>query len=185
MSETLPVTEKLARLVREKGWTPRHLAQAAKIDPRTAAALCAGSKKKARNDIVKAAANALGLTVDELHHVELPVLLRRVREAESAAAPVERLRQRQPALADWLENTPQHDLTPLEIEELASLQGTGGPLTAAGLEEWMERLRRKRQLLRRTEILAGTSYLPLLEEITRLMLAELDPSRQQAQSAQE
>ena len=173
-SATALVAPKIARLARAKGWTHQQFAAAAKFNRHTARKILEDHPKWLRADTVKACADALGVSVDELHHAPLPQLLARLARSGSAA-PTAEVRSLQPALADWLEAHPRHDLSELEIEELASLQGTGGPLTEDGVLAYVDRIRRKRQLLRHIEILAGTSYLPLLEELSDLMLASLDP----------
>jgi transcriptional regulator with XRE-family HTH domain len=174
-SATAQLAAKIARLVREKGWSQQEFAAAAKFNRHTARKILEDRPKWLRADTVKACARALGLSVDELHHAPLPVLVARV-GGGAAQTITERIRAQQPELAAWLEANPRHDLSEHEINELASVQGTGGPLTMAGVEEFVERVRRKRRLLRHIEILAGTSYLPLLEELADLMLARLDPT---------
>src|SRR5438874_2236452 len=82
-------------------------------------------------------AHALGLTVSELRDVPLEKLLPRMNvklpDAGSGAAEQRRLFEAatQPELRSWLERNPERarQLDEADIDELLSLQGTGGPLT--------------------------------------------------------
>jgi hypothetical protein len=52
---------------------------------------------------------------------------------------------------------------------MISLQGTGGPLTEQGVEHFVGIIERKRELLYRIEVIAGTEYLALLEQVVDLL----------------
>jgi hypothetical protein len=85
----------------------------------------------------------------------------------------------QPELRAWLERNPdraQH-LNGEEIDELLSLQGTGGPLTAFGVEHFVELIERKRQLIQQVHAIAGTEYLDLLEQFVALLYEKVQPYR--------
>lgn len=176
-TRTGPLAEKIARLVRERGWTIQQFAAASRLNRHTARKIIEDQPKWLRGDTLKACAQALGCSVDELTHLSAEALLRRAAQADApgAAPSPDALRAEQPALADWLEAHPHHGLSAAQLAELASIQGVGGPLTAEGVAHFVDRVRRKEKLLRQVEILAGTAYLPLLEQLAELMLAKLDP----------
>jgi hypothetical protein len=62
-----------------------------------------------------------------------------------------------------------------EIDELLSLQGTGGPLTNIGVERYVELLERKRKLIHQVHAIAGTEYLDVLEKLVALMYERVQP----------
>ena len=80
----------------------------------------------------------------------------------------------------WLERHPARarQLSAEEIDELLSLQGTGGPLTAFGVEHFVELLERKRRLLEKIHAVAGTEYLDLLEQFVELLYEKVQPFAQ-------
>lgn len=167
------IPEKIARLVAEKGWNQDVFADKAGIARTTARGILTHPDRELRNATLRRCADALGLTVHEL--VSLPVerLLSRVRQGTETAGGLAASWQfsDQPAMREWMSRNPDRAsrLTPLEIDELMSVQNVGGPLTYHGIEHFVTVLERKRELLRRVEILAATEYLDLLEGLVRLM----------------
>jgi len=83
----------------------------------------------------------------------------------------------QPELLSWLERNPERArrLTSEQIDELLSLQGTGGPLTQIGVEHYVELIERKRKLIDQVQAIAGTEYLDLLEKMVALMYEKVQP----------
>ena len=83
----------------------------------------------------------------------------------------------QPELLAWMERNPDRarQMTPDEVDELLSLQGTGGPLTSFGVERHVELLERKRRLMQQFHTIAGTEYLDLLEKIMGLIYDKVQP----------
>ena len=67
------------------------------------------------------------------------------------------------------------DLTDEEVDELMSLQGTGGPLTSFGVERFVELIERKRRLIQQVQAIAGTEYLDLLEKMVGLLYDKVQP----------
>jgi hypothetical protein len=61
------------------------------------------------------------------------------------------------------------------MDELLSLQGTGGPLTRIGVEHFVGLIERKRQLLHKVHAIAGTEYLELLEQFIDLLYEKVQP----------
>ena len=74
----------------------------------------------------------------------------------------------------------QARLTALELDEILSLQGTGGPLTSFGVERYVELLERKRRLIEQVHTIAGTEYLDVLEKIVSLIYDKVQPYRDQS-----
>ena len=67
------------------------------------------------------------------------------------------------------------ELGPDEIDELLSLQGTGGPLTAYGVEHFVELIERKRRLKEQVDAIAGTEYLEFLEKLVGMLFEKIQP----------
>jgi hypothetical protein len=88
----------------------------------------------------------------------------------------------QPELLAWLERNPDRArrLTSTDLDELLSLQGTGGPMTGFGVEHFVELIERKRKLKDQMDAIAGTEYLDLLEQLVRLMYEKIQPYRERA-----
>jgi transcriptional regulator with XRE-family HTH domain len=175
---------KIARLVQERGWNQEDLARAARLNRHTARQiLLPGPRRRLRNATIGACARALGLTVNELRTQPLERLLPRMAEGQPANgdSPLRRLYEQatQPELRAWTERNPDRAarLTGKEIDELLALQGNGGPLTAFGVESFVERLERRRNLVERVNAVAGTEYLDLLEQLVGLLYEKVRPSR--------
>ena len=64
-----------------------------------------------------------------------------------------------------------------EIDELLSVQQTGGPLSALGVAHWVELIERKRRLLEQVAVITGTEYLEMLEQLVGLMYEKIQPYR--------
>ncbi len=62
-----------------------------------------------------------------------------------------------------------------EVDELLSLQGTGGPLTAYGVEHFVEVLERRRGLINKVTAIANTEYLDLLASLVDLLYEKIQP----------
>src|SRR5262249_47719137 len=138
--------------------------------------------RRLRNVTVSRCAKALGLPVNDLRVQPLDRLLARINGAHPAAdAVLQRLYDQatQPQLLSWLERNPERarQLSADEIDELLSLQGTGGPMTTFGVEHFIELIERKRKLLHQVQAIAGTEYLDLLEKLVGLIYEKVQPYR--------
>jgi transcriptional regulator with XRE-family HTH domain len=174
MEESTPDTAELAgkikRLVEERGWNQEEFARITRLNRHTVRQiLVPGGHRRLRNATISACARALGLTVNELRTQPLERLLPRMAEGASGG-PDDTVRRKyeqatQPELRSWIERNPDRarQLTADELDELLSLQGTGGPLTAFGVEAFVGRLERRRKLVGQIHAIAGTEYLELLE----------------------
>ena len=175
----LPLTAKIARLVQERGWNQEESARFADLNRLTVRNLFQGPSRKLHNATISACARALGLSAHDLLTQPLEKLLPRMR---APLPPTESLRAlyekaTQPELLTWLERHPDRaaQLTPEEIDELLSLQGTGGPLTAFGVAHFVEQLERRRRILEQAAIVAGTEYVDLLEQFIGLLYEKIQP----------
>jgi hypothetical protein len=137
--------------------------------------------RRLRNATVAACAKALNLTVHELHTLPLERLLPRMHgnHPVNGDDQLRRLYERatQPELLGWIERNTERarQLTADELDELLSLQGTGGPLTTLGVEHFVNLIERKRRLLDRVQAIAGTEYIDLLEQLVGLMYDKVQP----------
>jgi transcriptional regulator with XRE-family HTH domain len=172
---------KIARLVEERGWNQEKFAREAKVNRLTVRHILQEGKRRLHNATVAACAAALGFTVSELRDTPLEVLLHRLRNPrfENNEEARRRLYEQatQPELLAWIERNPDRagQLTPADLDELLSLQGTGGPMTAFGVEHFVELIERKRVLKEQVDAIAGTEYLELLEKMVGLMYDKIQP----------
>src|SRR5262249_27113967 len=83
----------------------------------------------------------------------------------------------QPEIMAWIERQPDRarQFSEEEMDELLSLQGTGGPLTSAGVEHFVGLIERKRQLIQQVHAVAGTDYLELMEKFVGLIYEKVQP----------
>jgi transcriptional regulator with XRE-family HTH domain len=176
------VTAKIARLVEERGWNQEDFARISGLNRHTVRQILQpGGDRRLRNATIGACARALGLSVNDLRTLPLERLLRRIQSAtppDGAAARARGFEQAtQPELLAWLERNPDRaqQMNGEEIDELLSLQGTGGPLTAFGVEHFVELIERKRRLIHQLHAIAGTEYLDLLEQLVNLLYEKVQP----------
>ncbi len=129
----------------------------------------------------------LGLTVTDLRNLPLDRLLPRMHAPVVTRESLRGLYEKasQPELIAWLERNPEcaAQLRPDEIDELLSLQGTGGPLTAFGVAHWVDLIERSRRLLEQTAVVAGTEYLELLEQFVGVLYEKVQPYRDRTTDA--
>jgi len=177
------IAEKIARLTEERGWNKEDLARIAQLNRQTVRQIMEGKqgRRGLRNATVSACARALGLAVSDLRNLPLERLLPRMNGLLPANTDeiLRRLYEQatQPELLAWIERNPDRArrMTPLEIDELLSLQGTGGPLTGFGVDRFVELLERKRALIHKIHAVAGTEYIDLLEKLVQLLYEKIQP----------
>lgn len=176
------LTAKIARLVEERGWNQEDFARIAGLNRQTAHQIQKLGNRQLRNSTISACARALGLTVSELRNLPLERLLPRMHATKAPVDGDDRLRRlyeqaTQPELLAWMERNPDRarHLREEEIDELLSLQGTGGPLTQIGVEHFVGTLERKRRLIQMLHAIAGTEYLEVLEQLMQLMYEKIQP----------
>ncbi len=180
---------KIARLVEERGWNQEDFARITQLNRQTVRhILTQNGSRRLQNATISACARALGLSVSELRDRPLEQLLIRMRNTEcemrkegldenSAFRIPHSAFLSQPELRNWIESNPERarQFTTEEIEELISLQGTGGPLTPTGVEHFVAIIERKRRLFQQVHAVAGTEYVALLEKIVGLLFEKVQP----------
>ena len=173
---------KIARLVEERGWNQEDFARSTQLNRQTVREILnQNGQRRLRNATISACARALGLSVSELRDRPLEQLLARMNR-QAPANGDEQLRRlyeqaAQPELMAWIERQPDRAgrLSADDIDELLSLQGTGGPLTSAGIEHFVALIERKRRVVEQVHAIAGTEYLELLEKFVALLFEKVQP----------
>jgi hypothetical protein len=177
------LAEKITRLVQERGWNQEEFARIARLNRLTVRHILQEGKRRLHNATVGACAGALGFTVSELRDLPLEVLLTRLRNIGPEIHDQARRRlyeqATQPELLAWIQRNPERagKLSPADLDELLSLQGTGGPMTAFGVEHFVDLIERKRTLKEQVDAIAGTEYLEVLEKMVGLMYEKIQPYR--------
>jgi transcriptional regulator with XRE-family HTH domain len=181
-AEAAALAEKIARLAEERGWNQEDFARVADLNRQTVRQILQpNGPRKLRNATVGACARALGLTVSELRNQPLERLLPRMHRHNSTESGPSSQRlydeATQPELKAWLERNLERarHLNADEIDELLSLQGTGGPLTSVGVEHYVKLIERKRRLLEQMHVVANTEYLDLLEQLVGILYEKVQP----------
>jgi transcriptional regulator with XRE-family HTH domain len=190
MNDAIPtpeptLAEKITRLVQERGWNQEEFARIANLNRHTVRQILqSNGQRKLRNATVGACARALNLTVHELRQLPLERLLPRMKGGPRPPEENKALRRlyeqaTQPELLAWLERNPERgrQLSEAEIDELLSVQYTGGPMTSVGVEQHVQLIERKRKLLEQVHVVAGTEMLDVLEKLVGLMYEKVQPYR--------
>jgi transcriptional regulator with XRE-family HTH domain len=171
---------KISRLVQERGWNDADFARIANLNRQTVHQIMHEGGRKLRNVTVSRCARALGLPVLDLRTQPVERLLQRMNgQLPASDAALQRLYEEatQPQLLAWLERNPERarQLSSDEIDELLSLQGTGGPLTTFGVEHFVDLIERKRKLIQKVHAICGTEYLDFLEKFVSLLHEKIQP----------
>jgi hypothetical protein len=174
---------KIAQLVQERGWNQEDFARSSRLNRHTVRQILLDGSRHLRNSTISACARALGLSVSELRDLPLDRLLPRMRDSHPANGDDRQRRlydeATQPALRAWLDRNAERarKLSGDEIDEILSLQGDGGALDTLGVEGFVKRLERRRQLVQRINAISGTEYLDLLEQLVGLIYDKVQPAR--------
>src|ERR1700693_6162037 len=168
--KTVELTARISRLVRERGWNQDEFARQAGLNRQTASQILQQhGTRRLRNDTICRCARALGVSVDDLHHAPLQRLLSRMLPPAAPASPdaaATRLYEEacQPELQALIARNPERarHLSALDIDELLSLQGTGGPLSKIGVDHFVELIERKRKIIEQVQTIASTEYPEML-----------------------
>jgi transcriptional regulator with XRE-family HTH domain len=206
--EAADIAHKIARLAQERGWNRNDLARHASLSRNTVSQIMSPDRSpRLRNATVRACAEALGLAVSQLREWSLDQLLdAEAKAAQRTFSDSGDQEDASPALADphpaytatatslayehatqpelekWIARNPERArrLSAEEMDELLSLQGTGGHLTAHGLEYFLGLMERRRKLHRQLDIVAGTEYIALVEQLLGLLADKVQPYRDRA-----
>jgi transcriptional regulator with XRE-family HTH domain len=183
--ESVDLAARIARLVQERGWTQDEFARQACLNRQTARQILQPEGiRRLRNDTVCRCARALGLTVHELRNTPLELLLARLTQPAFPAPDAASCRlyeeATQPELQAWLGRNPDRArrLAREEIDELLSLQGTGGPLSSFGVDHFVELIERRRRIVEQVQTIACTEYLEMLEQFIALLYDKVQPYRE-------
>lgn len=186
LDETDNLCRRIARLVRERGLSQEEFSRLANLNRLTIRHIFQGGPRRLHEATVRACAGVLGVSPEELREAPLEKLVPRVRQTDAGAACWRRRFEEatQPELLAWMERHPERaaQLSAEEVDELLSLQGTGGPLTSHGVAHFVERIERKRQLLQKVSAVAGTEYIDLLEQFVQLLYEKVQPYTDRASS---
>jgi transcriptional regulator with XRE-family HTH domain len=171
------LTGKIARLVQERGWNQDGFARLAGVSRLTVRAIFEDSSRRLHNSTLAKCARALGLSVHDLCELPLEELLRRSGPIPATKRIYEEATQ--PELLAWMRSNAARAerLTAEEWDELLSLQGTGGPLTAQGVECFVDLIERKRRIMEKMAVIAGTEYIDALEQFVDVLLDKIQPYR--------
>jgi len=194
-SKPMPLSVKIARLIEERGWNQDEFARITNLNRLTVHGLFDTKPRRLHNNTVAACAGALGVTVYDLRERPLEELLVRmgsrpvVQRFASRTVAIDkdeesRTRRKyeeatQPELLAWIESNPERaaELSPLEWDELLSLQGTGGPLTSEGVVHFVDLIERRRRLIEKVAAVASTEYVDLLEQFVEVLHEKIQPYR--------
>ena len=180
--EMADLAQKIKRLVEERGWNQEEFARIARLNRHTARQiLLPGGSRRLRNATISACARALGITVNELRTHSIERLLPRMADG-GTSGPDDAVRRTYeqatlPELRAWLERNPDRarQLGEEDLDELLVMQGPGGPLTAFGVDAFVQRIERRRKVVEQVHAIAGTEYLELLEQIVSLLHDKVQP----------
>src|SRR5262245_998008 len=179
MSPTTPpgndgLAAKIARLVEERGWNQEDFARITKLNRQTVRQILLNHGRKPHNATVQACAKALGLTVGELRALPIDRLLPRM-HGQAPPEGEENLKRlyehaRQPEFRAWLDRNTERarQLTPDEVGELLAFEAEGA-ITRLGVERLIEMMERRRELIERVRLVAGSEYLDLLERFVQVL----------------
>ena len=180
-SPTSDLVEKIALLVEARGWNLEDFSRNSRLNRQTVRPILRRERRELRSATVAACAEALGLSVDDLRNLPLD----RLRRSGGNCVPAqcnESFRPdyehaMQPALQDWIESYPQRakQMDGEEMDELMSLQGVGGPLTAQGVEHFAAQIERRRELVHKVRTVANTELGELLEKLVSILYEKVQP----------
>jgi len=178
---------KIARLVEERGWNQEDFAKFARLNRHTVRQILnAGPQRRLRNATVSQCADALGLTVNELRTLPIERLLPRMHgkpPADEEALKLLRSSATLPELIAWLERNAERSASfrAEEISELLALQEPGGAMERLGVEQCVENIERRRELVLKVKMILSTEYIGLLEQMVDLMCDRINLSKQNLQ----
>lgn len=181
------LARKIAKLVEERGWNQEVFAKACRLNRHTVRQILhAGPQRRLRNATVRSCAEALGLTVNELRTLPLERLLPRMHgrpPADEEARKQLRASTTLPEFVAWLERNPERadEFRSEEIAELLAMQQPGGAMERLGVEQCVENVERRRELLLQVKMIMTTEFVGLLEQVVELVMHKVNAGRQQQQ----
>jgi transcriptional regulator with XRE-family HTH domain len=174
---------KIGKLVEEKGWNQEDFARISHLNRHTVRQILnGGPKRRLRNATVSQCAEAFALTVSELRSMPLDRLLARVhgkRAADEGALKLLYDEATLPDLIHWLERNKDRatEFRLDEVREILEMQGTGGPLERLGVEQFVEMLERRREVLDQVRLISGTEFFHCVETMVGLIAEKVAKSK--------
>lgn len=154
------VAERIQRHRLQKGWDQGDLARRAGVSRTTLYSLERGLTRSPRATTLAALAKALGVEVEELlPEIAVPEV---IHPSDSSSSPAGRQRdfdrRTNPLVADVEQDSPElfRGWSESDWDELYSTFGVGGALTRAGVATAATELNRKREVVRRLQIVLET-----------------------------
>lgn len=181
------LAQKISKLVEERGWNQEEFAKHCRLNRHTVRQILhVGPQRRLRNATVRSCAEALGLTVNELRTLPLERLLPRMHgkpPADEEALNLLRTSATLPEFVAWLERNGDRaaELRADEITELLAMQEPGGAMERLGVEQCVENVERRRELLLQVKMILSTEYIGLLEQVVELVCDKINAGRQQQQ----
>jgi transcriptional regulator with XRE-family HTH domain len=176
---------KISKLVEERGWNQEEFARFSNLNRHTVRQILhAGPQRRLRNVTVRSCADALGLTVNELRTLPLERLLPRMHGKPPADEEARKLLHSSatlPELVAWLERNSERaaEFRADEISDLLAMQEPGGAMERLGVEQCVENIERKREVLLKVKMILSTEFIDLLEQVVDLVSDRINASRQQ------
>jgi transcriptional regulator with XRE-family HTH domain len=176
---------KITKLVEERGWNQEDFAKFSRLNRHTVRQILhAGPQRRLRNATVSQCAEALGLTVNELRTLPIERLLPRMHgkpPADEEALKLLHSSATLPELVAWLERNAERasEFRADEISELLAMQEPGGAMERFGVEQCVENVERRRELLLRVKMILNTEFVELLEQVVDLVCDKINASKQQ------
>lgn len=86
-----------------------------------------------------------------------------------------------PEFVAWLERNPERadEFRSDEIAELLAMQQPGGAMERLGVEQCVENVERRRELLLQVKMIMTTEFVGLLEQVVDLVMHKVNAGRQQ------
>ena len=179
------IQNKISSLVEERGWNQEEFARITRLHRHTIRKILLGPAFKLRNATIESCARALGISVHDLHHRPLDLLLHQIRQSNvpELGKHFQRLQDQayQPDLKSWIERNPERarTLSSKDADELVLFQKSGN-FNTSSLEAFVIRLERKRRLLEKINHLKSSKNLEILEQMVDLMHQQSPSKSEQA-----
>ena len=178
------LANKISKLVEERGWNQEDFAKFARLNRHTVRQILnPGPKRRLRNATVSQCAEALGLTVNELRTLPLERLLPRMHgkpPADEEALKLLHDSATLPEFVAWLARNPERSAAFRgdDITQLLAMQEANGPMERLGVEQCVENIERRRELILKVKMISSTEYLDMVEQEVNLVCDKISQSKQ-------
>ncbi len=178
------LANKISKLVEERGWNQEDFAKFARLNRHTVRQILnPGLKRRLRNATVSQCAEALGLTVNELRTLPIERLLPRMHgkpPADEEALKLLHDSATLPEFVAWLARNPERSAAFRgdDITQLLTMQEANGPMERLGVEQCVDNIERRRELILKVKMISSTEYLEMVEQIVNLVCDKISLSKQ-------